>query len=209
MDPIILYYGKGQLTGFLVDPNGVLDVVPADMVVNATLAAMAKHGAAGKSESNIYQIASSVVNPLVFKDLARLLHEHFNSSPFTDSTGSPIRVPAMKLFSSMEDFSSHLWREALKRSGLGALANLDGRLSQKLESICRKSVEQAKYLANIYEPYTFYGGRFDNSNTKRLMGYMSKEERHQFGFDVENIDWKDYISNVHIPGLRRHVTKRR
>lgn len=27
MDPIILQYGKGQLTGFLVDPNGVLDVV--------------------------------------------------------------------------------------------------------------------------------------------------------------------------------------
>ncbi|GAA0167759.1 hypothetical protein LIER_22620 [Lithospermum erythrorhizon] len=27
MDPIILSYGKGQLTGFLVDPNGVLDVV--------------------------------------------------------------------------------------------------------------------------------------------------------------------------------------
>lgn len=27
MDPIVLYYGKGQLTGFLVDPKGVLDVV--------------------------------------------------------------------------------------------------------------------------------------------------------------------------------------
>ena len=27
MDPIVLYYGKGQLTGFLVDPNGVIDVV--------------------------------------------------------------------------------------------------------------------------------------------------------------------------------------
>jgi len=27
MDPIVLWYGKGQLTGFLVDPNGVLDVV--------------------------------------------------------------------------------------------------------------------------------------------------------------------------------------
>lgn len=27
MDPIILYYGKGLLTGFLVDSNGVLDVV--------------------------------------------------------------------------------------------------------------------------------------------------------------------------------------
>ncbi|KAI3446393.1 hypothetical protein Pfo_003058 [Paulownia fortunei] len=209
MDPIILQYGKGQLTGFLVNPNGVLDVVPADMVVNATLAAMAKHGEDGKPEYSVYQVASSVVNPLVFRDLAKLLYEHFNSSPFMDSTGSPVRVPKMKLFSSMEDFSSHLWRHAINRTGLGALANLDGKLSQKLEIICRKSVEQAKYLANIYESYTFYGGRFDNSNTKRLMGCMSKEERQQFGFDVENIDWKDYITNVHIPGLRRHVMKGR
>ncbi|KAL7134061.1 hypothetical protein ABFS83_11G001800 [Erythranthe nasuta] len=209
MDPIILQYGKGQLTGFLVDPNGVLDVVPADMVVNATLAAMAKHGEAGKPEYNIYQVASSVVNPLVFRDLAELLYQHFNSSPFMDSTGNPVRVPKMKLFHSMEDFSSHLWRHAINRTGLGALANLDGKLSQKLETICRKSVEQAKYLANIYESYTFYGGRFDNSNTKRLMGCMSMEERQEFGFDVEKIDWEDYISNVHIPGLRRHVMKGR
>lgn len=27
MDPVILYYGKGQLSGFLADPDGVLDVV--------------------------------------------------------------------------------------------------------------------------------------------------------------------------------------
>ncbi|XP_059669845.1 fatty acyl-CoA reductase 2, chloroplastic [Cornus florida] len=209
MDPIILYYGKGQLSGFLVDPNGVLDVVPADMVVNATLAAIAKHGAAGSSESNIYQIASSVVNPLVFGDLARLLYEHFNSMPFIDSKGTPIPVPTMQLFSSMEDFSSHLWRDAINRTGLTALPTPNGKLSQKLENICRKSVEQAKYLANIYEPYTFYGGRFDNSNTQRLMECMSEEERSEFGFDVENIDWKDYIANVHIPGLRRHVMKGR
>ncbi|XP_071912461.1 fatty acyl-CoA reductase 2, chloroplastic-like [Coffea arabica] len=209
MDPVLLYYGKGQLSGFLADPNGVLDVVPADMVVNAILAAMAKHGEAGKSGSNIYQIASSVVNPLVFKDLATLLYEHFNSSPCFDSKGKPIRVPKMELFRSMEDFSTHLRRDAISRSGLAASPHPGGKMSGKLESICRKSVEQAEYLANLYEPYTFYGGRFDNSNTHLLMGYMSKEERRKFGFDVENIDWKDYISNIHIPGLRRHVMKGR
>ncbi|GFP79850.1 fatty acyl-coa reductase 2 [Phtheirospermum japonicum] len=144
MDPIILQYGKGQLTGFLVDPDGVLDVFPADMVVNATLAAMAKHGSAGKPDYSIYQVASSVVNPLVFRDLAKLLYEHFNSSPFIDPSGSPVRVPKMKLFSSMEDFSSHLWKHAINRTGLGTLANLDGKLSHKLEIICRKSVEQAQ-----------------------------------------------------------------
>ncbi|PHU22536.1 Fatty acyl-CoA reductase 2 [Capsicum chinense] len=209
MDPIILYYGKGQLTGFLVDPNGVLDV-PADMVVNATLAAMAKHGTEGKpGSSSVYQVASSAVNPLVFKDLARMLFEHFNRSPYIDSKGRPIHVPKMSLLRSMEDLSSHLWRDAINRSGLTDLTDPNGKLSRKLENICRKSVEQAKYLANIYEPYTFYGGRFDNSNTQRLMECMSKEERWQFGFDVESIDWKDYISNVHIPGLRKHVMKGR
>nr|AHA15849.1 male sterility protein 2 [Petunia x hybrida] len=209
MDPIILYYGKGQLTGFLVDPNGVLDVVPADMVVNATLAAMAKHGTEGKPGSSVYQVASSAVNPLVFKDLARMLFDHFNHSPYIDSKGRPIHVPKMALLRSMEDLSSHLWRDAINRSGLTDLADPNGKLSRKLENICRKSVEQAKYLANIYEPYTFYGGRFDNSNTQKLMECMSKEERWQFGFDVESIDWKDYISNVHIPGLRKHVMKGR
>ncbi|WCJ34088.1 Fatty acyl-CoA reductase 2 chloroplastic [Euphorbia peplus] len=205
MDPIILYYGKGQLTGFLVDPNGVLDVVPADMVVNATIAAMAMHGKTQKPGINVYQMASSVVNPLAFKDLATLLHEHYNSSPYMDSQGKPIVVPSMKLFKSMDDFSEHLWRDVINRNGLP----VDGKLARKQEFIGRKSVEQAKYLANIYEPYTFYGGRFDNSNTERLMERMSENEKEKFGFDVGSIDWRDYITNVHIPGLRRHVMKGR
>lgn len=33
MDPIVLYYGKGQLAGFLADSNGVLDVV-SNVLVN-------------------------------------------------------------------------------------------------------------------------------------------------------------------------------
>ncbi|KAK4834436.1 hypothetical protein QYF36_022688 [Acer negundo] len=210
MDPVVLYYGKGQLTGFLADPNGILDVVPADMVVNATLAAIARHGTLQKPDINVYQIASSVVNPLIFQDLARLIYEHYNSSPHLDSKGRPINVPSMKLFSSMEDFSEQLWRDAIQRSGLSPMAsNSNGKLSQKLEVICRKSVEQAKYLAKIYEPYTFYSGRFDNSNTERLMEMMCEEEKKEFGFDVGSIDWKDYITNVHIPGLKRHVMKGR
>ncbi|PIA60027.1 hypothetical protein AQUCO_00400714v1 [Aquilegia coerulea] len=212
MDPIILSYGKGQLTGFLVDPKGVLDVVPADMVVNATLAAMAKHGTAGEPGMNIYQIASSVVNPLVFQDLAKLLFDHFNSSPCIDSRGEPIHVPKMKLFSSIDDFSSHILTDTIQRIGLGSPSH-DQKLSKRREVVRRKSVEksveQAKYLANIYEPYTFYGGRFDNTNTQKLMEDMSEEEKRSFGFDVESIDWNDYISNIHIPGLRRHVMKGR
>ncbi|XP_043693367.1 fatty acyl-CoA reductase 2, chloroplastic-like [Telopea speciosissima] len=212
MDPIVLYYGKGQLTGFLADPNGVLDVVPADMVVNAILAAMAKHGASAsrKPEIKIYHVASSVVNPLMFQDLVKFFYEHFSSFPYMDSKGRPIHVPRMKLFTSMDDFSSHIWRDTIQRSEqLVAAAASNEKLSRKLEIASKKSVEQVKYLANIYEPYTFYGGRFDNTNTEKLMEELSEEEKKSFGFDVRSIDWQHYISKIHIPGLRKHVMKGR
>ena len=38
---------------------------------------------------------------------------------------------------------------------------------------------------------------------------MSEEEVSSFGFDVGDIDWGDYIRNIHIPGLRKHVMKGR
>jgi fatty acyl-CoA reductase len=41
------------------------------------------------------------------------------------------------------------------------------------------------------------------------MEIMSEDEKREFGFDVKGIDWKDYITNVHIPGLRRYVMKGR
>ncbi|KAE8680605.1 Fatty acyl-CoA reductase 2 [Hibiscus syriacus] len=153
--------------------------VPADMVVNATLAAIARHGMTPKPDINIYHIASSVVNPLVFQDLASMLYEQLSTTT----------------------------RDTMHRTGFAA--SRSGKSSQKLKAVRCKSVGQAKYLANIYEPYTFYGGRFDNSNTMRLTEKMSEEEKMSFGFDAESIEWKDYTKNVHIPGLRRHVMKGR
>ncbi|XP_048321564.2 fatty acyl-CoA reductase 2, chloroplastic isoform X2 [Ziziphus jujuba] len=212
MDPIVLYYGKGQLTGFPADPNAILDVVPADMVVNAMLAAMAKQGFADrKPDMNVYQITSSVANPLPLQDLARLSYEHYNSSPCMDSHGRPIKVSPMMFFHSMEAFDAHLWKDTVERSSRSSAMtssnhNIDNR-SPKLEMFRRRIVERAKNLAKIYEPYTFYTGRFDCSNTATLMESMCEEEKMEFGFDLGSIEWSDYIKNIHIPGLGRHVIK--
>ncbi|KAA8517161.1 hypothetical protein F0562_017454 [Nyssa sinensis] len=134
--------------------------VPADMVVNATLAAIAKHGADGKPGTNVYQIASSMANPLLYVDLTRSFYEHFKSSPCLDSKGRTIYVPDMKYFNSMEDFCSNLLRDAYRHFGLTDMTNQNGNInSLKLDNLCKKLVEHAKYLANLYEPYTFYDGR--------------------------------------------------
>lgn len=34
---------------------------------------------------------------------------------------------------------------------------------------------------------------------------MSSEELKTFPVDLRSVDWKDYIVNIHLPGLRRYV----
>ncbi|PAN51401.1 hypothetical protein PAHAL_9G591500 [Panicum hallii] len=213
MDPVVLYYGKGQLSGFLADPEGVLDVVPADMVVNATLASMAKHGGGASPPGpgmHVYHVSSSTVNPLVFGELSRFLFQHFTRCPYSDAAGRPIPVPPMRLFDSMEQFASYVETDALLRSARSSSSSSsEQRLSQRARDLCAKSVEQTIHLGSIYQPYTFYGGRFDNGNTEALFAAMSAAEKARFHFDVRSVDWTDYITNVHIPGLRKHVMKGR
>ncbi|WOK98643.1 fatty acyl-CoA reductase 2 [Canna indica] len=209
MDPVVLQYGKGRLTGFPADPNAALDVVPADMVVNATLVAMAKHGSRTNPGIHIYQIASSVMNPLLIQDAATLFFQHFSASPCLDARGRPIAVSPLKIFSDMNEFSSYVLKDSVQRHGQVSATTSHGKLSQRLKNLRPKTVNQVKHLAKIYEPYAFYGGRFDSTNAQKLMEEMCEEERKSFGFDVKGIDWEDYIPNVHIPGLRRHVMKGR
>ncbi|WRX23593.1 Fatty acyl-CoA reductase [Theobroma cacao] len=91
----------------------------------------------------------------------------------------------MKFYNSIQDFSSPLWREVALLNQFSATTVSNTKL---LEII--KSKEHAEYLGTIYMP-------------------MSEEEKKKFGCDVKSVDWKDYIVNVHIPGLRRHILKER
>ncbi|KAK9128386.1 hypothetical protein Syun_017183 [Stephania yunnanensis] len=195
LDPLVLWHGRGRLTGFPVDSNGVFDVVPADMVVNAMVAAASSKLSSMRLRSGIdvYHVASSAVNPLGTEELFGFSLEHFKTFPYKNSKGMPINIEKLKLFNSVEDFNSHV--EEVGETSTGST-------SQRFK---KKLIEQSKHLAKIYQPYTFYKGRFDNTNTQKLIDKMSEEERKSFGFDVRSIDWKDYICYTHLPGLRRNV----
>ncbi|XP_012832964.1 PREDICTED: fatty acyl-CoA reductase 2-like [Erythranthe guttata] len=87
-DPLICSLGKGQLPAFLCKPDTPIDIIPLDMVVNATIAAIAKHGSKHMPELNIYQIASSVLNPVRFSDMFNYSYEYFRSQPLIESKSS-------------------------------------------------------------------------------------------------------------------------
>ncbi|XP_074368771.1 fatty acyl-CoA reductase 2, chloroplastic-like [Apium graveolens] len=195
LDPLMLFYGKGQLPGILANPNAVIDIVPVDIVVNTILVAMAKHGREAKPELNVYHAASSVSNPILFYDFFKYSCEHFKSSPLMDRDGKQIRITDMKFLSSLSDFSSYISSEIIQQNGLrDHQAVPDEKHFVKIKTKCEKLETLLLHMAQIYEPYMFFTSRFDNAKVKALMKMMFVEEKKLFECDVGIIDWKEYYS---------------
>ena len=129
------------------------------MVVNASIAAIAKHGIAAKPGLNVYHVGSSTVNPITFKDLVKFCYDHFTSSPLMDSKGKNIHITEFKYFSSMDSFSSYISDELAQRSALMDATVLDTKLRGQLEMKSKKKAELILHMAQLYWPYAFYGGR--------------------------------------------------
>ncbi|XP_074282317.1 fatty acyl-CoA reductase 2, chloroplastic-like [Silene latifolia] len=184
MDPIILSYGTGTLEGFVANRNSVIDVVPVDMAANAMIAAMAKHGNEGKHGLMIYNVTSSHLNPILCHDFFNFSTNYFTSNPLKDSNEKDIIVKDMKFFESMSEFIIIV----------GANAT---RINAKLQN-------QLLRMAAIYELPLTANIWFDDKNIRNLLEEMSIEELAMFNFNFKFIDWKDYFTNIHIPGLTQH-----
>ncbi len=63
------------------------------------------------------------------------------------------------------------------------------------------------YLAHLYGTYTNAGCIFDTANTQQLLASLSDADRETLDFDVRRIDWRSYLQEVHLPGLRRHILR--
>ncbi|KAL0341394.1 UNVERIFIED_CONTAM: Fatty acyl-CoA reductase 2 [Sesamum radiatum] len=203
-DPVIISYGKGQLPAFLADPQVNMDIIPIDMVVNSTIAAIAKHGIVHKPELNVYHVASGVVNPLRFYEFFEILHDYFSSTPLSKIKN----ISKIKYFTSFDDFSEYTRDVISKCNEMGddAVDQIDGKMLKKLGKQSKKAkVAYAEQLCKMYKFLGFFEGRFDTGNTQKLLKEMSKEEQLNFEVDATNIDWRKYLLEIHIPGLRKHV----
>ncbi|WMV44484.1 hypothetical protein MTR67_037869 [Solanum verrucosum] len=201
IDPLVFFYRKGDLPGLLADPNCLVDLVPVDMVVNTTMAAMAKHGNLQNPQLNVYHVASSSINPVSFSQIFDYSYDFFQLFPFVNSKGDKYEVKKMRFFDKISDFENYIWEVLSKQHEVQ-----DGKELTKIQiRLIKKKVEYLKNFSKLYEPYLFYKGWFDNGNVRKLMGDMSEEEKRSFEIDVTKINWKNYIENTHIPGVQKYV----
>ncbi len=211
-DPMIVAYGRGKLLEFAASDGQVMDLIPVDFVANAMLAALpiGMDGTDGDGRSGadvpVYHCASSASHPLSFSELTARLREAFVRRPMIDEDGEPIVPKPLQVIPS-DDFLAR-WQGRLARverlKKLCSTLGITGATARKL-SASRRSIEQLLYFAKIYLPYTHLNFQFEDGRMRGLLDRLHPDDRQALDFDVKRIDWADYVTERHVPGLRSFV----
>ena len=201
-DPLIIAYGRGQLPDFPGLPDSVLDVIPVDFVVNATIAAAANPPE--RTTPQYFQVVSGASNPLPFHAMYGNVREYFLQNPLPSEDGD-VAVPTWKF-----PGEARVERELLDAEQ--RLAKADQRVntmrgskrSRRIVDQIQKAGADLEVLRGFTELYRAYVQSeliFDDTNTRALDLALPAEIRADLGFDVTDIDWTDYFQRVHFPAI--------
>jgi fatty acyl-CoA reductase len=209
-EPVIISYARGLLKEFPGVPEGVVDVIPVDLVVAAIIgvAARGPRPAAGGGP-DIVQVASGGINPLRYRTLVDNISAWFTAHPVYDSEGQPIVVPEFR-FPARGRVQGQLVRaktlitkaeQVLQALPLrGKQAELSARLETK-----RTEVERALEYVELYGLYTECEAVYQVDRLMELCASLSPQDRAAFNFDPRTVDWIHYITAIHLPSIIQHA----
>ncbi|CAN6270552.1 unnamed protein product [Urochloa humidicola] len=211
IDTLIIGYAKQNLSCFLGDLGVVVDVIPGDMVVNAMLAAVVAHSEEkGQTVVPVYHVTSSLRNPATYKVLYESGRRHFYKNPRVGENGEVIPTKEMRFFPTIARFRLYLMLTFKLPLEVLHLVNLllCGLFSRLYNDLNRK-YKFVMHLLDVYGPFAFFNGCFDDINLERLRQAMAMKtlEDHMFNFDPKTIDWDDYFTRIHIPGVLKYLCK--
>ncbi len=205
-EPLILAFGRGILRDFSGLPDSVLDIIPADFVVNTVLAVAASPPA--DSTPRVYHAASGSRNPLRFRQMEEsggaVLRQASSARPLRPGD----RHAALDVSNSRGAVHASAHRAALRRSGAmggraaAARAPSVADLSDDLNAE-RERLDRGLNLIQLYGVYTEVDCIFDTRNLMSVWEKMPAEERAVFPFDAALYDWEHYFQDVHFPTVVR------
>jgi phosphoserine phosphatase/nucleoside-diphosphate-sugar epimerase len=210
-EPVIITYARGLLKEFPGIPEGVIDVIPVDLVVAAVLDAAAR-GPAPSGEPVIVQVASGSVNPLHYRHLVDMVHDWFSRNPLYDAKGQPIVVPRWT-FPGRGRVQRQLERavktidQAEKVLGTLPLRGGQARWAADLEEK-RTEVARALGYVELYGAYAETEAVFAIDTLMERWSTLDDADRATFSFDPRTVDWDHYITQIHLPSVVEHARVR-
>ena len=206
-DPIIRAYGLGQIPEFPGIPEGIVDIIPVDLVVNAILAVAATPPTPG--EPAYYHVSSGDRNPLQFHQLYALVREYFEAHPLPERGRGEHKVPewtfpgnvtvekmirrAERLTDVAEQVVTHLPKSKGMRDAVRRVDRDKAR------------VDFVKRYSDLYGAYTEAEVIYTDDVAMQLFRGLSTEDRARFPFDAAMIDWKHYLQDVHSPAVTQSL----
>ncbi len=204
-EPLILAFGRGILRDFSGLPDSLLDIIPADFVVNTVLAVAANPPPDDKPR--VYHAASGSRNPLRFRQVADEASRYFAEHPLRDRYGQAIGTPnwtypsrqelAARARGALRLVEASQW--VVERLPLGATVS---QLSDDLNAE-RERLDRGLNLIQLYGVYTEVDCIFDTRNVTALWEKVPAAERKTFPFDPALYQWDHYFQKVHFPTVVR------
>jgi fatty acyl-CoA reductase len=209
-EPIIVSFARGLLAEFPGVPEGIVDVIPVDLVVAAILAVAARGPEPGRPK--VYQVASGVRNPLRYGRLVDLATGFFQRNPLYDDRGQPISVPEWS-FPGRGRVQRQLRRADTVMTFAEKLITalpIRGRQAQLAAAIEDRHAMAKRALGyvELYGAYTETDARYRIDNLLELRQASDADGDVQFEFDPAVIDWERYVLDVHLPSVLEHTRVR-
>lgn len=201
-EPVIISYARGLLKEFPGVPEGIVDVIPVDLVSAAIIAVAAK---GPEPEPEVVQVASGSRNPLRYRRLVDLVSEWFAQRPLYDTKGQPIMVPKWS-FPGRGRVQGQLQRakKVLERTeDVLSTLPLRGKQAEWSASIeaKREEAERALGYVELYGAYAECEAVYGLDRLIALWDAQSPEDQRDFCFDPRVIDWDYFVNEIHLPSV--------
>jgi fatty acyl-CoA reductase len=207
-EPVIISYARGLLKEFPGVPEGVVDVIPVDLVVAATIAVAARGPSNPDGSPDITQVASGGINPLRYRRLVNLVQGYFTEHPIYDRDGAPIVVPEWTFpgrgrVQKQLETAQNVMDKAEKLLHALPLRGKQAELSAKLEEQ-RADIDRAATYVELYGAYVECEAVYSVDRLLELYRSLPDDDQATFGFDPRVIDWDEYATEIHLPSVVEH-----
>uniref|UniRef100_A0A3Q2DLS6 Fatty acyl-CoA reductase n=1 Tax=Cyprinodon variegatus TaxID=28743 RepID=A0A3Q2DLS6_CYPVA len=215
---IFIAAGKGILRTMRASNDAVADLVPVDVVINATLAAAWFSGSQRVNRPKsllVYNCTTGGINPFHWGEVEYHVISTFKRNPLDQA----FRRPNVNLT------SNHLINQywiTVSHKAPAFLYDLYLRLIGR-EPRMMKTITRLHRAMMVLEYFTSNSWVWNTDNVAMLLSHMSPEDKKVFNFDVRQLHWAEYMENYcmgtkkyvlneelsGLPAARKHLNKLR
>ena len=196
----------------------VLDIIPVDQVAVGMTLALAE--LLEGTHKVVYQLGTSDTAPLAITRLIELTalfkRRHFrNEAPgnpalnWVKSRLEPIGVDVPVYHRRGPRNSSKIFAklaEVVGKANEGPLTTIAGPVQKQLTAVSKGLLLTASIQDQFIPFMATHNYRFSCANTREAYARLADEDKPLLHWHPEDTDWRDYMLEVHCPGLQRNVS---